>query len=174
MNIWSRSLAALVLLVLNTHAQAVTALGEINIELYGNIVDFTCVAEGSDSDKTVTLGTWPTKQLSTAGSRTQPVPFTLKLTGCQPGSASITFSGKAEGSDNSLLALNDASAARNVAVEIRDRDKTRLALQQASQAVAVDAGGNAELSFYANYIATADNPQPGRADADATFMINYN
>jgi minor fimbrial subunit len=108
--------------------------------LYGNIVDFTCVAEGSDSDKTVTLGTWPTKQLSTAGSRTQPVPFTLKLTGCPPGSASITFSGKAEGSDNSLLALNDASAARNVAVEIRDRDKTRLALQQASQAVAVDAG----------------------------------
>ena len=174
MNIWSRSLAALVLLVLNTHAQAVTALGEINIELYGNIVDFTCVAEGSDSDKTVTLGTWPTKQLSTAGSRTQPAPFTLKLTGCPPGSASITFSGKAEGSDNSLLALNDASAARNVAVEIRDRDKTRLALQQASQAVAVDAGGNAELSFYANYIATADNPQPGRADADATFMINYN
>ena len=174
MNIWSRSLAALVLLVLNTHAQAVTALGEINIELYGNIVDFTCVAEGSDSDKTVTLGTWPTKQLSTAGSRTQPVPFTLKLTGCPPGSASITFSGKAEGSDNSLLALNDASAARNVAVEIRDRDKTRLALQQASQAVAVDAGGNAELSFYANYIATADNTQPGRADADATFMINYN
>lgn len=174
MNIWSRSLAAMVLLVLNTHAQAVTALGEINIELYGNIVDFTCVAEGSDSDKTVTLGTWPTKQLSTAGSRTQPVPFTLKLTGCPPGSASITFSGKAEGSDNSLLALNDASAARNVAVEIRDRDKTRLALQQASQAVAVDAGGNAELSFYANYIATADNPQPGRADADATFMINYN
>lgn len=174
MNIWSRSLAALVLLVLNTHVQAVTALGEINIELYGNIVDFTCVAEGSDSDKTVTLGTWPTKQLSTAGSRTQPVPFTLKLTGCPPGSASITFSGKAEGSDNSLLALNDASAARNVAVEIRDRDKTRLALQQASQVVVVDAGGNAELSFYANYIATADNPQPGRADADATFMINYN
>ncbi len=41
MNIWSRSLAALVLLVLNTHVQAVTALGEINIELYGNIVDFT-------------------------------------------------------------------------------------------------------------------------------------
>ena len=174
MNIRSRSLAALVLLVLNTHAQAVTALGEINIELYGNIVDFTCVAEGSDSNKTVTLGTWPTKQLSTARSRTQPAPFTLKLTGCPPGSASITFSGKADGSDNSLLALNDASTARNVAVEISDRDKTRLALQQASQAVAVDAGGNAELSFYANYIATADNPQPGSADADATFMINYN
>ena len=157
------------LFALCTQAQADTALGEINIRLYGNIV-----AEGSDSDKTVTLGTWPTKQLSTTGSRTQPMPFTLKLTGCPPGAASITFSGKADGSNNGLLALNDASTASRVAVEIRDADKTRLALQQASQPVSVDAQGNATLSFYANYIATADNPQPGRADADVTFMINYN
>ena len=162
------------LFALCTQAQAETALGEINIRLYGNIVDFTCVAEGSDSDKTVTLGTWPTKQLSSTGSRTQPMPFTLKLTGCPPGAASITFSGKADGSNNGLLALNDASTASHVAVEIRDADKTRLPLQQASQPVTVDAQGNAILSFYANYIATADNPQPGRADADATFMINYN
>src|SRR5690606_32594880 len=111
-------LVAVALLALHTQAQATTALGEINIQLYGNIVDFTCVAEGSDSDKTVSLGTWPTKQLNTTGSRTQAVPFTLKLTGCPPGAASITFSGKADGSDNSLLALNDASAASNVAVEI--------------------------------------------------------
>lgn len=154
--------------------QAASPLGEINIELYGNIVDFTCVAEGSDSDKSVTLGTWPTKQLSTTGSRTQAMPFTLKLTGCPPGAASITFSGKTDTQDPELLALNDASQASNVAVEIRDRDKTRLPLQQASQDVEVDAQGNAVLNFYANYIATANNPQPGRADADATFMINYN
>ena len=78
---------------------------------------------------------------------------------------------------NVVELLSDHGPSRrfgNVAVEILDRDKTRLALQQASQTVAVDAQGNAELSFYANYIATADNPQPGRADADATFMINYN
>ena len=174
MHNWSRYFSAVALLMLHTSSHAATALGEINIQMYGNIVDFTCVAEGSDSDKTGPLGTWPTKQLRTAGSRTQAMPFSLRLTGCPPGSASVTFSGKADGSDSSLLALNDASAASNVAVEIRDRDKTRLALQQASQDVAVDAEGNAELSFYANYIATADNPQPGKADADATFMINYN
>lgn len=171
---WSRYLATAALLTFHASTQATSALGEINIQMAGNIVDFTCVAEGNDSDKTVTLGTWPTKQLSTTGSRTQPMLFTLKLTGCPPGSASITFSGKGDASNNDLLALNDASTASNVAVEIRDGDKARLALQQASQPVAVDASGNAELSFYANYIATADNPQPGRADADATFMINYN
>ncbi|MCG3100957.1 fimbria assembly protein [Pantoea agglomerans] len=167
-------LAAVALVMLHANVQAATALGEINIQMSGNIVDFTCIAEGNDSDKTVTLGTWPTKQLSSTGSRTQPMPFTLKLTDCPPGAASITFSGKADGSNNGLLALNDASTASRVAVEIRDADKTRLALQQASQPVTIDAQGNAVLSFYANYIATADNPQPGRADADATFMINYN
>ncbi|MFX4315213.1 adhesin, partial [Enterobacter sp. 63] len=72
------SKALLLVALVHANAHATTALGEINIELYGNIVDFTCVAEGSDSDKIVTLGTWPTKQLSTTGSRTQPVPFTLK------------------------------------------------------------------------------------------------
>ena len=171
---WKGHVTALALVMFQTNAWSATALGEINIQMSGNIVDFTCVAEGSDSDKTVTLGTWPTKQLSTTGSRTQPMPFTLKLTGCPPGAASITFSGKSDGSNNGLLALNDASTVSRVAVEIRDADKTRLALQQASQPVSVDAQGNATLSFYANYIATADNPQPGRADADATFMINYN
>ncbi|MCU6669242.1 fimbria assembly protein [Enterobacteriaceae bacterium H4N4] len=155
-------------------SQADTPLGQINIQLYGNIVDFTCVAEGSDSSKAVPLGTWPTKQVATSGSRTQAIPFSLKLTGCPPGSASITFSGDADTTDSQLLALNDVSQARNVAVEILDRDKTRLPLQQASREVNVDAEGNAELAFYANYIATANNPQPGRADADATFMINYN
>lgn len=155
------------------HAQADSPLGNINIQLYGNIVDFTCVAEGSDSNKTVQLGRWPTRQLSTAGSRTQAIPFTLKLTGCPPGAASVTFSGIADASDTQLLALNDASQARSVAVEILDGTKTRLPLQQASREVTVDAAGNAELAFYANYIATANNPQPGRADADATFMINY-
>jgi len=165
-----------VMMALSTPMQktlATTPLGEINIELYGNIVDFTCVAEGSDSNKSVTLGTWPTKQLNTTGSRTQAMPFSLKLTGCPPGAASITFSGKVDSRDPQLLALNDASQASNVAVEIRDHDKTRLPLQQASQEVVVDAQGNAVLAFYANYIATANNPQPGRADADATFMINY-
>ena len=48
---------AVALFALCSPAHAETALGEINIQLSGNIVDFTCVAEGDDSNKTVTLGT---------------------------------------------------------------------------------------------------------------------
>lgn len=149
-------------------------LGQINIELTGNVVDYSCVVEAADSDKSVELGRWATKQLRQAGSTSSAVPFTLSLTGCPPGSASITFDGKPDGSDPSLLGLNASSGASRVAVEIRDSDRSRLPLQQESREVAVDAQGNATLRFYANYIATADDPQPGTADADATFMINYN
>ncbi len=75
---------AVALFALCSPAHAETALGEINIQLYGNIVDFTCVAEGTTAIKP-SRSAPPTKQLRTTGSRTQPVPFTLKLTGCPPG-----------------------------------------------------------------------------------------
>ncbi|EEA9918600.1 fimbrial protein, partial [Salmonella enterica subsp. enterica serovar Infantis] len=72
-------------------SQVNSSLGEVNIELRGNVVDFTCAVVAGDSNKSVNLGTWPTKQLHAAGDATQPVAFSLKLEGCPPGSASITF-----------------------------------------------------------------------------------
>lgn len=167
-------IALLASMAMSQPAQADNALGEINIELSGNVVDYSCVVEASDSDKSVELGRWATKQLRNAGSTTSTIPFTLSLTGCPPGAASITFAGKSDETDPTLLGLNGNSNASRVAVEIRDADRSRLPLQQASREVAVDALGNATLQFYANYIATADNPPPGKADADATFTINYN
>ena len=154
-------------------ARADSPLGEINIELRGNVVDYSCYVETGNDNKTVQLGTWPTRQLRTTGSTTPSMPFSLKLKGCPPGSAAITFSGNNAQGEPDLLALNTTSSATRVAVELRDKDKTRLPLNQASQDVVIDANGNVTLMFFANYIALADNPQPGKADAEATFMINY-
>ncbi len=66
-------------------SQANSSLGEVNIELRGNVVDFTCAVVAGDSNKSVNLGTWPTKQLHAAGDATQPVAFSLKLEGCPAG-----------------------------------------------------------------------------------------
>lgn len=148
-------------------------LGTINIELRGNVVDYSCYIQAGDDNKTVELGRWATKQLRNAGSVTQSIPFTLKLTGCPPGFASMTFSGSKAGNNPDLLALNGTSSATNVAVELRDESKTRLPLEKASPGVKVDANGNVVLTFFANYIATSDNPGAGSANADATFVINY-
>ncbi|WP_213131919.1 fimbria assembly protein [Citrobacter sp. FP75] len=166
-------LVAAVALSFSSLSRADTSLGEINIELRGNVVDFTCVVIAGDSNKYVDLGTWPTKQLKTSGDSTQPISFSLKLEGCPPGSASITFSGT-PAAGTTLLALDDTVMAQKVAIELRDSDRTRLPLEQASQKVAIDDNGNATLTFFANYIAIADGVQPGLARADATFMINYN
>lgn len=164
-------LAALMLPGLASGASG-TPLGEINIELKGNVVDLSCVVAPGDGDKTVQLGRQATKQLATAGSTSPLVPFSLRLTGCPPGSVSMTFSGRAA-SIPSLLALAEGSTAANVAVELRGSDRQRLALESESKEVVVDKSGNATLQFFANYIAIADNATAGSADADATFMINY-
>ena len=72
-------LVMLPILTFSSLCHAASSLGEINIELRGNVVDFTCAVIASDSNKSVELGTWPTKQLQTSGDTTQPVAFTLRL-----------------------------------------------------------------------------------------------
>lgn len=148
-------------------------ISEVNIELTGNIIDTSCIISGS-SEKTVELGKWATKQLPTAGSSTQAVAFTLQLTSCPSGSAVVIFTGTPDNVNPELLALNGSSTAQNVAIEIRDKDRSRLPLQQQSQDVSIDANGDASLLFYANYIATGGNITAGSANGDVTFSITYN
>lgn len=160
------------LLVGGAHAD--TPLGEINIQLTGVISVRTCIAAPGDLEKTVNMGTWATKQIRNTGDTSQQIPFSLSLTGCpESGKASITFSGTASASNDELLALNGSSSATNIALELRDSDRTRLPLTQASKEITTDVNGDATMVFYANYIAIANDPQPGVANADATFVINY-
>ena len=75
---------------------AADPLGTININLHGNVVDFSCTVNTADIDKTVDLGRWPTTQLLNAGDTTALVPFSLRLEGCPPGSVAILFTGTPE------------------------------------------------------------------------------
>ena len=54
---------------------AADPLGTININLHGNVVDFSCTVNTADIDKTVDLGRWPTTQLLNAGDTTALVPL---------------------------------------------------------------------------------------------------
>ena len=152
---------------------AVDPLGTININLHGNVVDFSCTVNTADKDKTVDLGRWPTTQLLSAGDTTALVPFSLRLEGCPPGSVAILFTGT-PASDANLLALDDPAMAQTIAIELRNSDRSRLALGEASPTEEVDANGNVTLNFFANYRALASGVQPGVVKADAIFMINYN
>lgn len=172
-NIFTTVLVSALLYVAFVSKTNGATISEVNIELTGNIIDTSCIISGS-SEKTVELGKWATKQLPTAGSTTQAMAFTLQLTSCPSGSAAVIFSGTPDSTNTELLALNGSSTAQNVAIEIRDKDRLRLPLQQQSQDVSIDSNGDATLLFYANYIATGGNITAGSANADVTFSITYN
>lgn len=156
-----------------TTATLADSVGEINIKFTANIITWTCTVNASSQNIAVNLGNWNSNSYTSSGSTTTPVYFSINLNGCNSNSVSTTFSGTAESSNNNYLALSSDSTAKNVAIEILNSDKTSLPLNSSSNVVAVDSSGNAILGFYAHYITTANRVQPGTANGDATFTINY-
>lgn len=152
-------------------------LGTINIKLSGTVVALGCTVEPGDVDKPVNLGEWATKQLKKSGNSTSPVAFNISLTGCTASGVSLAFTGTKDKADNSLLALNDdggSDVAHGVAVQIMDGQRKRIPMGGNAPRGVVDKNGDVTLSFYANYVATADNSlKAGAADADSVFMLTY-
>lgn len=149
------------------------ALGSVNINFTANIVTWSCTISTSSQDITVNLGSWATNAFSSSGQETTPEPFSIELSDCNNTSVTTTFSGSSDSKNSDYLALASSSTASNVAIEIKNSDKTMLALNTESSAVTVGSSGDATLSFYANYVTTANTVNAGTANADATFIINY-
>lgn len=151
-------------------------LRAINIRLSGTVVALGCTVEPGDVDKPVNLGEWATKQLKKNGSSTNPVAFSISLTGCTASGVTLAFTGTKDKTDNSLLALNNggSNAAQGVAVQIMDSQRNRISVGDNAPRGVVDANGNLTLNFYANYVATADSGvTAGVADADSIFTLTY-
>lgn len=151
-------------------------LGVINIRLSGTVVALGCTVDPGDVDKPVNLGEWATKQLKKAGNSTNPVAFSIHLTGCTASGVTLAFTGTKDKTDNSLLALNNggSDAAQGVAVQIMDNQQNRISVGDNAPRGVVDANGNLTLNFYANYVATADScVTAGVADADSVFTLTY-
>lgn len=170
---WHKLIPLFALAVLSSPADAETNLGRINIQLFGNIIDWTCVVVADDANKSVPLGSWATRDIPNKGDTTAPVAFQLRLTGCPTGPVSVTFQGVDDPSDTDLLSLNSSSTATKVAIQLMDKDKKYLPLNRASQTVQADENGNAVFNFYASYITTGSYPKAGTANADAMFLLNY-
>ncbi len=159
-----------------THAADSTAeLGRINIELHGVVTTATCGVLESEQEKYVRLGTVGSKSLSTVGDRSTPIPFEFQMSNCPPnGSVTITFDGLKNTENIELLAIADSTnKAENIAIEIRDQDKKRLAIGQKSETFKVDTDGHVSALFYANYIVTKGQATAGTANASAQFSIQY-
>lgn len=145
-----------------------------NIRFTANIVNWSCNISTTSQSISVDLGTWNTRALKNSGATTTPTYFSISLSHCNNTSLTTTFSGNPDSNDSNDLALDSASTATGVAIQLMESDKTALALNKASTAVPINGSGNATLGFYAAYVATAKKIQAGSANAEATFTINYN
>lgn len=159
-----------------SHAQNTSVeLGRINIELSGIVTTSTCGVLSSEQDKYIQLGSVASKDLPNVGSQSKPTPIHFEMSNCPPnGSVTITFDGPRSTENAELLALDSlANKAENIAIEIRDQDKKRLALGKKSEAFSTDINGHVSALFYANYIVTKAQALAGIANASAQFSVQY-
>ena len=109
-------------------------------------------------------------------------PFSIPLTNCSTGPASeniakVLFDGiggstNADAS-NGVLGLDKSSKASGIGIQLLKEDGvTPFPLGKATQVGAVEKG-DMTLNFNARYIKTSAKPQPGSANAKASFTVSY-
>ena len=173
----ARYLTSLFILVacLAISAYSNAALDEVNLNLSGTVIEKTCGIDSTLQNKLVEFDKVSIKQLLKVGDQSTPKAFQFDFRNCPAnGAVTITFTGQKDTSDTQLLALDNISGkAENVAIEIRDKDKNRIALDKKSQQFITDTNGRATAVFYANYIATKLPVKVGAANAKMQFSIEY-
>lgn len=150
-------------------------LDTINLTLSGVVTEKTCGVLSTEQDKYVPLGSIRVGQSMLKGDRSPLVPFRFEMSSCPAnGAVTITFTGNQDTVDAELLAIdNIANKAKNVAIEISDKNKKRLALGKKSPSFSTDVNGNASALFYANYLVTQGAAEVGKANAKMQFSIEY-
>lgn len=151
------------------------------VNFTGSIIDNACIVDiGPGNTLTVPLGKISATSFTAAGTTSAATKFTLKLRTCPSNTtATVKFDGVTSG-DNKILALTESpDMAKGLGIQISDKDGTIVPIAGNSGNYPLEKG-EAEadvtnnLDFIARYIATAETVTAGRADATASFTINYN
>ncbi|MGJ8513867.1 fimbrial protein [Carnimonas bestiolae] len=153
--------------------QAMAAAGIVHFT--GELVESACNVSTDSRDQTVDMGRWPTSQFSKTGSVSAFKAFKINLSNCDEGSYTIRFDGSSPAGRPDLLALKSGGA-EGVGIELLDLSNSVFPIAQEISdpaLVQVDENGNASVDVKARYKSYQDEVSAGRADADATFAIEY-
>ena len=167
-------------LVISTTPFAATVNGG-TVHFVGELVNAACAVSTDTADQTVDLGQHRTARLAVANDKSTAIPFNIKLVDCEAAlvtkGVSFAFNGQTVPTNNKLLAVTSGSnepAAQNVGIEIADGASKILNVDGtgfSTETPIID--GTNIFPFTARYVATGAST-PGKANADATFVINYN
>jgi len=161
---------------------AVTVNGG-TIHFKGKLVEAPCAVSNDSSDQPVDLGEYTTHHFKKVGTLGTLKPFQIKLEDCDTTTAStaaVAFSGRQDATDATLLAIDAGASGVNkdtatgVGIQILD---------ELSKVVKTDGvsfssphhliDGENVLNFAAQYKSTADKTTAGDANADVTFVMQY-
>ena len=159
----------------------VTTVTGGTVHFRGSLVDAACAVSADSADQTVNLGQYTLHHFKKVGDKSSKVPFKIKLEDCDTtvaGTAAVAFSGQQD-TQKGLLAIDSSAngntaTASGVGIQILD---------DASKAVIPDGStfstahklidGENTLNFSAMYVSTVAAPTAGQANADATFIMQY-
>ncbi len=148
----------------------------VSVTITGKIIANTCTLDSTSV--IVPLGSIALRELQGAGNTSQLKSFHLDLKECgdTAKSVNVTVKGIADEQNSQALALTSAgaSAAQGVAIYLLDKDKNLLPVNDEALATYNLAPGNKNtLLFYAQYVATTDNPRAGEAKSSASIYLDY-
>lgn len=175
---WCSSLLLGLAMVVST-AQADDS--SYNLKITGTIVAQTCDVTSSSQNQTVHIGDFSSGEFSGTGSTSAEKQFSINLRGCTPGisGAKVMFSGAADATNSTLLALSDTTGggemATGLGVEILDENQNTIPVNNSSSdssLYALKEGANT-LNFFLRYKSTSDTVTSGNATAVMYFDLEY-
>ncbi|WP_149570823.1 type 1 fimbrial major subunit FimA [Serratia bockelmannii] len=150
------------------------------VHFKGELVDGACSVSTDSVDQIVQLGQHPLHNFKKKGDVSELRPFTIKLEDCDTTiakTAAVQFTGAADSVDANLLAIDasqeNGQGASGVGIRILDEKSNVVVPNGAFSAAHNLIDGKNTLSFKAQYVSTVEKPTAGQANADSTFIMQY-
>ncbi|WP_369064293.1 type 1 fimbrial major subunit FimA [Enterobacter sp. MALB-1] len=153
-----------------------------NVHFRGSLVDAACSVSADSANQTVELGQYTLHHFKNVGDTGSPIPFEIKLEDCDTtvsGTAAVAFSGTADDANKELLSIDtsvngNTDAASGVGIRITDSTSAAVVPDGSSFSTPTTLiDGENTLKFHAQYVSTSATPTAGQANADATFIMQY-
>lgn len=151
------------------------------VHFKGSLIDAACSVSTDSADQIVDLGQHPLHDFKAVGDKTELRPFTIKLEDCDTtvaSTAAVAFSGAVDATNADLLAVDatagNGASATGVGIQILDEASKTVKPDGSSFSTAhklID--GENVLNFKSQYVSTVASPTAGQANADATFIMQY-
>jgi len=178
MNLTRKAVARLLIMVMAAvnAPLALASSDPVSVTITGKIIANTCTLDSTSV--IVPLGSIALRSLQGAGNTSAPRSFNLDLKECGDAakSVNVTVKGIADEQNDQALALTSEgdAAATGVAIYLLDKDKNLLPVNNGAVTTYRLAPSDINtLQFYAQYVATTDNPRAGEAKSSASIYLDY-